>query len=148
MRSIAAICEVIDRYIEQMGLESPPEELPRLRDGYALEEVTSLDLRAVGISTVIWAAGYTFDYSLIKLPAFDDYGFPIQSRGVTHFPGLYFIGLPWLNGLKSETFVGAGEDAEWIARAIDTEMSGVRVEYEWNRPSMAQTIHTAQEEGT
>lgn len=120
----AEVCDKVDRYIEQMGLESPREELPRLRDGYALEEVASLDVRAAGISTVIWAAGYIFDYSLIKLPVFDGYGFPIQTRGVTRFPGLYFVGLPWLNGLKSATFVGVGEDAEWLAETIETEMSG------------------------
>ncbi|HEU5442074.1 MAG TPA: NAD(P)-binding domain-containing protein [Ktedonobacterales bacterium] len=115
------VCDMIDRYIEQMGLEAPREELPRLRDGYAAEEITSLDVRAAGISTVIWAAGYTFDFSLVRLPVFDDYGFPIQTHGITRIRGLYFIGLPWLHGLKSGTFVGVGEDAEWIARAIERE---------------------------
>jgi putative flavoprotein involved in K+ transport len=115
-------CEMIDRYIERMGLKAPPEELPRLRDGYAVKELTSLDVRAAGISSVIWATGYSFDFGLVKFPVFDDYGFPVQTRGVTSVPGLYFVGLPWLRGLKSATFAGVGEDADWIVKAIEVEM--------------------------
>ena len=117
----AEVCEMIDSYIEQRGLGSPRDELPRLRDGFAIEEVTHLDVRVAGISTVIWATGYTFDFSLIKLPAFDDFGFPIQTRGVTRFPGLYFVGLPWLHGLQSGTLIGVGEDALHVVQAIAEE---------------------------
>ncbi|HEX5441271.1 MAG TPA: hypothetical protein VFW76_10330 [Ktedonobacterales bacterium] len=118
---------MIDRYVERMGLEAPREALPQLRDGYTLEEITNLDVRAAGVSTVIWAAGYSFDFSLIKLPVLDNYGFPIQTRGVTRFPGLYFVGIPWLDGLKSGALVGVGEDAEYIVQAIARETSGSRL---------------------
>ena len=52
--------------------------------------VSELDLRAAGISTVIWAMGYAFDYSLVKLPVLDAAGFPLSQRGETAYPGLYF----------------------------------------------------------
>ena len=35
----------------------------------------------------------TFDFSWVKLPVFDDDGYPVQQRGVTNYPGLYFLGL-------------------------------------------------------
>jgi hypothetical protein len=45
---------------------------------------------AAGITTIIWAMGYSFDFSLVKLPTFDADGFPVQQRGVTNYAGLYF----------------------------------------------------------
>ena len=40
----------------------------------------------MGITTVIWANGYGFDYSWINLPVLDDWGYPVQHRGVSRFP--------------------------------------------------------------
>lgn len=77
-----------------------------------------LDVREAGITTVIWAAGYRFDFSLVKLPVTDSDGFPVQQRGVTSYPGLYFIGLPWLHAQKSGLLLGVGEDAAFIAEHI------------------------------
>jgi hypothetical protein len=42
-----------------------------LRDGYEQEQITELDLNAAGISIIIWAMGYTFDFSPVKLPVVD-----------------------------------------------------------------------------
>ncbi len=108
----------IDDFIAQNGLDAPRESLPTLRDGYDAEEISELDLRAAGITTIIWAMGYSFDFSLVKLPAFDGDGYPTQRRGVTDFPGLYFVGLPWLYKQKSGLLAGVGEDADFIASAI------------------------------
>jgi putative flavoprotein involved in K+ transport len=52
------------------------------------------------------------------LPVFDSDGYPIQERGVTRYPGLFFVGLPWLHKRKSGLLMGVGEDAEFIAAAI------------------------------
>jgi len=59
----------------------------RLRPGF----ITELDLKGSGISTVLWATGYNFDFSLVKLPIVDADGYPIQKRGVTDYQGLYFL---------------------------------------------------------
>jgi len=108
------IIAMIDRYIETKGIAAPQEIIPELQDGYAAEEITELDLKAAEINTVIWAMGYTFDYSLVKLPVTDDDGFPVTQHGVTQYPGLYFVGMNWLSKRKSTLVLGVNEDAESI----------------------------------
>lgn len=108
----------VDTYIEKNGLEAPLETLPDLRTGYEVEASTQVNLTTAGISTVIWALGYTFDFSLVQLPVTDGDGFPMAQRGVTAFPGLYFLGLPWLHTQKSGLFLGVGEDAQYVAEHI------------------------------
>ncbi len=108
----------IDEVIIQSGLNLPEERQPELRDGYASEIISELDLKTAGISSIIWAMGYHFDYSLVKLPVVDEDGFPLQKRGVTNYPGLYFIGMPWLFTRQSNLLYGVGEDAELIAARI------------------------------
>ncbi len=114
----ADILKQIDDFIAREGLEAPRESLPALRDGYEVEEISTLDLAAAGIYTIIWAMGYAFDFNMVRLPVCDPYGYPIQNRGVTGHPGLFFMGLPWLSKFKSGLLVGVGEDAEYIAEKI------------------------------
>ena len=108
----------VDDYITRAGLCVPPEDVPRLRDGYEHDQITELDLNATGVSTVIWATGYTFDFTLVKLPVVDSDGYPIQKRGVTKYPGLYFLGLPWLYNRRSGILFGVGDDAAYLAADI------------------------------
>jgi len=77
-----------------------------------------LDLRASGISSIIWCTGYRPAFGWIDIPVFDDRGAPIQQRGTTACPGLYFLGLHWMHSLKSGALFGVGEDAEFIADHI------------------------------
>jgi putative flavoprotein involved in K+ transport len=114
----AEMIQRIDESITQSGLNLPEEKLPELRDGYSAEIISELDLKTAGITSIIWATGYHFDYSLVKLPVVDDDGFPLQKRGVTNYSGLYFIGMPWLFKRQSGLLYGVGEDAEYIASAI------------------------------
>ena len=108
----------VDAYIARTGMAAPEETLPALHDGFAQPTLTELDLKASGISNVIWATGYSFDFSLVRLPVTDGDGFPIQTRGVTAFPGLFFVGLPWLHTAKSGLIYGLSEDASYIAERI------------------------------
>ena len=114
----AQLVKLIDGYIAKNGLDAPQERLPELRDGFDQAVITELDVRKAGITSVIWAAGYRFDFSLVKLPTFDEDGYPVQQRGVTRYPGLYFVGLPWLHTRKSGLLLGVAEDAEYIAGRI------------------------------
>ena len=66
------------------------------------------------INSIIWAIGYIFDYSLVKLPVTNEDGFPIQKRGISQYPGLYFVGTSWLSSRKSATLLGVDEDVEYI----------------------------------
>ena len=109
----------IDEFIEQNGIYAPAETLPILRDGYELEEIRELNLVDANITAVIWATGYSFDFSMVCLPIVDSDGYPIQKSGVTDYPGLYFVGLPWLHNAKSGLLFGVGEDAARIAGRCD-----------------------------
>jgi len=104
----------IDEYIEKTGLDAPLDTLPELHDGFAEEEILELDLKTAGITNVIWATGYKFDFGFVKLAVFDEDGYPVQKRGVTEYPGLYFIGLPFLHTIKSGLLFGVGDDAAYV----------------------------------
>jgi putative flavoprotein involved in K+ transport len=86
----------------------PAGELP------AREPRTELDLREAGVSSILWSNGYRPDYSWIDAPLFDEYGWPVQRRGVTEVPGLYFLGLHWLHTRRSSLLFGVGDDAEHV----------------------------------
>ena len=103
--------KMVDSYIARMGLNAPAETVRQLRDGYGQEELDTLNLEAAGIKTVIWATGYKFDFSFVKLPVTDEDGYPVQTRGVTEYEGLYFLGIPWLHSRKSGILFGVGDDA-------------------------------------
>ena len=114
----ANFCGMIDRYIQQNQLAAPEEKLNPLSDGYQAPIIESLDLQALGISVVIWANGYSADYGLVRLPVTDAQGFPVTQRGVTRFPGLYFLGMFWLHTPRSGLLLGVGDDAEYLAGRI------------------------------
>ena len=82
----AEVVKQVDEYIEKNGLEAPKETLPNLRDGYEPEEIINLDLKSEGITSVIWATGYKFDFGMVQLPAFDEDGYPglFNSEIITH----------------------------------------------------------------
>lgn len=108
----------VDKYVREAGLDVPEETVTELQDGYEQEVKTELDLTEAGIGVILWATGFDRDFSWIQLPIFDEWGYPIQQRGVTEHEGLYFLGLHWLHTLKSGLFLGVGEDAEHIAAHI------------------------------
>jgi putative flavoprotein involved in K+ transport len=112
------ILKNIDDYIVRMELPAAPEQVPQLSDGFEQKVILELDLTAEGISSVIWATGYRFDFSLVKLPVVDADGYPQQQRGVTDYDGLYFLGMPWLHSRKSGILFGVGDDAAYLASHI------------------------------
>jgi putative flavoprotein involved in K+ transport len=76
----ADFVKAIDTYVAKTGMDVPQETLPILRDGFDAEVVLDLDLRCAGITNVVWATSYNFDFSIVKLPILDGDGFPIQTR--------------------------------------------------------------------
>ena len=81
-------------------------------------EIDSLDLRRENVAAIIWSTGYDYDYSWLHLPVLDAQGRPIQQRGVSPAPGLYFLGLHWMHTFKSGLFSGVGADAEYLAERM------------------------------
>lgn len=107
----------IDAYIAGHGLDAPAAE-PRERGASPIPDTPELDLHDAGIASFIWATGFRPDYSWIGLEVTDEYGWPIQHRGVSPYDGLYFVGVNWLHKRKSALFCGVGEDAEHAVSAL------------------------------
>ena len=78
----------------------------------------SLDLRAVGVSTIVWATGYRREYPWLHIPVFDAQGEIVHRRGVTPVPGLFVLGLRFQSRRTSHTIGGVGRDAQAIADRI------------------------------
>ena len=111
----------VDAYIARHGLDCPAE--PGARATWAdpaclTHPIRRLELRAAGISAVIWATGYAFDYGWIDAPVLDARGEPVHRDGVSDVPGLYFLGLPWLSRRNSSFLSGVGDDAARLAGCI------------------------------
>jgi putative flavoprotein involved in K+ transport len=115
--------KMVDEYIVRAGLAAPPETIPQLHDGYQQEVITELDLETAGITSIVWAIGYSFDFGLVKLPVVDSDGYPRQKRGVTEYEGLYFLGMPWLHSRRSGILFGVGDDAAYLAAHIANRSS-------------------------
>ncbi|SEN52556.1 putative flavoprotein involved in K+ transport [Pseudomonas sp. ok272] len=116
-----ALLDAADAYIERNGLDLPLEPQARvvLADPPCLSQpILELDLRAAGVTTIIWATGYTTDYSWLKVNAFKDNGKPKHQRGVSSEPGVYFVGLPWLSRRGSAFIWGVWHDAKHISDHI------------------------------
>ena len=118
----ADFAKAVDAYVRASGMPAPQETLPTLRDGFAAKLLSELDIAAAGVTSVIWATSYRFDFSIVRVPVLDADGFPIQKRGVTNYPGLFFVGLPWLHNAKSALIYGVGDDAAYFGRTITSDV--------------------------
>ncbi len=110
---------VIEARIDQLGLtpDTPPPSPAEATDERALPEPAprTLDIKAAGISSVVWAIGYGLDFSWVHCGAFDEDGAPQHDRGVSPVAGLYFLGLAGLHSAGSSVFWGVGRDADYLA---------------------------------
>lgn len=71
----------------------------------------SLDLCGGEIRSIIWATGYRPDLSWLDVPVRNRKGQIVHDGGVTTWPGLYLIGMPFLRRRKSSFIDGAAADA-------------------------------------
>lgn len=116
-----SVLDEADAYAVKNGLELPDD--PDARNVMPLPSTVSapilqLDLAKEGITSIIWAIGYTLDFGWLKLDAFDEKGRPAHDRGVARIPGLYFLGLAWLARRASPFIWGVWHDAEYLASHI------------------------------
>jgi putative flavoprotein involved in K+ transport len=111
----------VDAYILRHRLPVPeaPSDTTKAEVRLSADStISELDVRAAGITSVIWAVGYQHDFGWIRCAALDAHGRPIHRRGVSPTPGLYFLGLPRLHKVKSAFLWGVGDDAAHLAAHI------------------------------
>lgn len=110
---VLAASELAAKGLEEEFADEQPEEQPGPVG--AITEVDRVDLAKEDIGTIIWATGYSYDLGWVRVPVLDNGGRPVQHRGVTQRPGLYFLGLHWMHTIKSGLLSGVGSDAEYLA---------------------------------
>ncbi|HEV7451106.1 MAG TPA: NAD(P)-binding domain-containing protein [Pseudonocardiaceae bacterium] len=108
---LGRLLDTLDGWADGTGFDGggPPER-------FASTEVPSspplaLDLRNGEIRTIIWATGFRPDLSWLDVPVFNRKGQLIHDGGVTAWPGLYVLGMPFLRRRKSSLIDGAAADA-------------------------------------
>ncbi|MEU6415450.1 NAD(P)/FAD-dependent oxidoreductase [Microbispora sp. NPDC046933] len=88
-------------------------------------DVVLADGRRVRPDGVVWATGFRPHYPWLHVPVLDEQGAPVQREGVTAWPGLYFLGLPWQRARGSSVLGWVGRDARALAdRLITTSDPG------------------------
>jgi putative flavoprotein involved in K+ transport len=109
---LARLVQRIDVFAARTGLDAevgPPEPFEPFF--WPAEAPKSIDLRAEGIRTVVWATGFRRLFPWLKVRVLDAGGEIRHDGGVTALPGLYVIGLYFLRRRKSSFIDGVGRDA-------------------------------------
>jgi putative flavoprotein involved in K+ transport len=123
--SYQSIRAAVDRYIADAGIGAPTEApyVPVWQPDHA---PTALDFIDANITTVIWCIGFGVDYRWAELPLFDGRGHPVHRRGVSPYPGVYFLGLPWQHTWGSGRFADVGADAHYLMAFIAQHVTHTR----------------------
>jgi len=122
--SLLDMLQAADAYIDRNGLDLPPEpkaHIIRPDPKCMTSPVRTLDLAKSGITTILWATGFSQDFGWLQVDAFDDNGKPRHQRGVSSEPGIYFLGLPWQSRRGSTFIWGVWHDARHVADHIATQ---------------------------
>ena len=122
-----SVLDEADAYARREDLDLPED--PGARDFEAglpsgAGPPLHLDLAAAGVTSIIWATGYAFDFGWLQAGAFNERGRPVHQRGVSTVPGLYHLGLPWLSRRASAFIWGVWHDAAYLADHIAARTDG------------------------
>ena len=107
----------IDGHAYANGIVTSEPE-PPLPTPSTAEAPAGLSLRNEGITSVVWATGFTRPLPWLQVPAFGADGELVHEGGVTRLPGLYAIGYRFLRRRNSSFISGVGGDAEELADHI------------------------------
>ncbi|HVW55453.1 MAG TPA: NAD(P)/FAD-dependent oxidoreductase [Rhizobiaceae bacterium] len=118
-----SVLDEADAYALRNGLDLPEE--PEARSlgpdpQCVTDPILDLNLAEAGIGSILWATGFTVDFSWLKVDVFDEKGRPRHQRGVSAERGIYFLGLPWLSRRGSSFIWGVWHDARHLADHIAT----------------------------
>ena len=113
----------VDALVERQGIDAPPPTAEELdgeppQGGWSVPHRRSIDFLEENVTTIVWATGFSYDFSWIDFPVLDGMGYPVTDRGATSVPGLYFMGLNWMVTRKSGLLYGVGDDARPVAEHI------------------------------
>lgn len=132
-RAYLDVLREADAYVERNGIDLPaePEAWEMQPDPDCVSHpVLELDLKEAGITTIIWATGFKFDFSWLEVDAFHDNGTPFHKRGISAETGIYFLGLPELTNRASSFIYGCWYDAKYIATHIGVQRNYVAYQKE------------------
>ena len=102
------------------GVERITERVTEVRNGLPV----LADGTVIAARNVVWCTGFKQAFDWIRLPIFDERGWPVEYRGVVEdAPGLYFCGLSFQFAFSSMVFAGVGRDSEYVACKV-IERSG------------------------
>jgi putative flavoprotein involved in K+ transport len=101
------------RDVKRHGVEVKPRVAGASGGAVKFEDGSEL-----GVDVVIWATGYRSEYGWIDVPVFDQTGRVLHRRGVTDYPGLFFLGLTWQHTRGSALLGWVQDDAEFISERI------------------------------
>ncbi|HEX6151098.1 NAD(P)/FAD-dependent oxidoreductase [Nocardioides sp.] len=100
--------------LAERKVERVTSRVEEARDGKPVVDGTPRD-----VATVVWATGFRQVFDWIRLPIFDENGWPREMRGVVaDAPGLFFCGLSFQYAFASMVFAGVGRDSAYVADRI------------------------------
>ena len=128
---LVRLLDEIDQWAVERGVDSQVDSSHRFPDTVVESDPPlSKDLTSGEIETVLWATGYSPDYSWLDVPVLDRKGEIKHDGGVVaDSPGLYRIGLNFLRRRKSSFIHGAEDDAiditDHLAAYLDSKHRSV-----------------------
>lgn len=122
--NLQSVLDEADAWLVRNGVDLPEDpEARRVEPDPACltDPILELNLADADITTIIWATGFSVDYSWLKVDACDENGKPRHQRGVSSEPGVYFLGLPWQMRRGSSFIWGVWHDAKIVADHIASQ---------------------------
>ena len=120
LRNVCALADLkmlrllntIDEWVTESNLDVELSPSERFEDTRVEESPPLLmDLAAENIKTILWATGYSPDYSWLDVPVLDHKGKIRHEGGIVDSPGMYLMGMTLLRRRKSSFIHGAEDDA-------------------------------------
>ena len=114
------LLDTIDEWVLENGLDGEVDSPQRFPATYVEDSPPLLlDTTAERINTILWATGYSPDYSWLQIPVLDRKGKIRHDGGVVmDSPGMYLMGMTLLRRRKSSFIHGAGDDARDLSAHI------------------------------
>ncbi len=95
--SYLSLLDAADAYAAREGLDLPEEPAARVAEpdpSCVTAPTLRLDLRDAGITTIIWATGFAFDFGWLRVGALD-------TRGASQAPGASSAARTWANTARA-----------------------------------------------